>query len=113
MISVSIISDVVTLILQNGLSFFTLNFYLHKRFYAIINSCVNSLNIIYNSTIYTEKKLKTSNMLKDRIRTTIFPELSTQELIELSFNLNLSEVVNLLEKIDTLINLKMFLLNFH
>lgn len=61
-------------------------------------------------TVTTEKTLKkqviTSNMLNDRIRTTNFNELSTQELVELSFNLKPSQAVELLESIDTLTDLR-------
>ncbi|GGC92677.1 RadC family protein [Enterococcus wangshanyuanii] len=60
--------------------------------------------------VTTEKTLKkqviTSNMLNDRIRTTNFNELSTQELVELSFNLKPSQAVELLESIDTLTDLR-------
>lgn len=43
-----------------------------------------------------KRKLTTSNMFNDQIRTTNFNELSTQELIELSFNLKPSEAAKLL-----------------
>ncbi|EGF3616787.1 DNA repair protein RadC [Listeria monocytogenes] len=45
-------------------------------------------------------------MFNDRIRTTNFTELSTQELIELSFNLKPSEAAELLDNIDILTDLK-------
>ncbi|GAB5146754.1 hypothetical protein [Enterococcus faecalis] len=38
-----------------------------------------------------KKQLTTSNMFNNRIRTTNFNELSTQELVELSFNLKPSQ----------------------
>lgn len=53
-----------------------------------------------------KKQLTTSNMFNDRIRTTNFSELSTQELVELSFNLKPSQAAELLESIDTLADLK-------
>lgn len=53
-----------------------------------------------------KKQLITSNMLNDRIRTTNFSELSTQELVELSFNLKPSQAAELLESIDALTDLK-------
>lgn len=53
-----------------------------------------------------KKQLISSNVFNNRIRTTNFTELSTQELIELSFNLKPSEAVKLLESIDVLTDLK-------
>lgn len=53
-----------------------------------------------------KKQLTTSNMFNDRIRTTNFNELSTQELVELSFNLKPSQAAELLESIDVLTDLK-------
>lgn len=66
--------------------------------------------------ISTENTLKkqsiTSNIFNNRIRTTNFNELSTQELIELSFNLKPSEAAKLLENIDDLADLKNVLTKF-
>lgn len=59
-----------------------------------------------------KKQLTTSNMFNDRIRTTNFSELSTQELVELSFNLKPSQAAELLESIDTLADLKNFRTKF-
>ncbi|EPI27666.1 RadC family protein [Enterococcus faecalis] len=59
-----------------------------------------------------KRQLTTSNMFNDRIRTTNFNELSTQELIELSFNLKPSEAAKLLENIDILTDLKNVLTEF-
>lgn len=59
-----------------------------------------------------EKQLIASNVFNNRIRTTNFTELSTQEIIELSFNLKPSKAVELLESIDTLADLKNGLTEF-
>ncbi|KAJ79743.1 DNA repair protein RadC [Enterococcus faecalis] len=59
-----------------------------------------------------KKQLTTSNMFNDRTRTTNFSELSTQELVELSFNLKPSQAAELLESIDTLTDLKSVLTKF-
>lgn len=59
-----------------------------------------------------EKQLIASNVFNNRIRTTNFTELSTQELIELSFNLKPSKAVELLESIDTLADLRNGLIEF-
>lgn len=67
-------------------------------------------------TVTTEKtlnkQLTTSNMFNDRIRTKNFNDLSTQELIELSFNLKPSEAAELLESIDALTDLRNVLVEF-
>lgn len=60
-----------------------------------------------------KKQLTAPNMFNDRVRTTNFNELRTQELIELLFNLKPSKAAELLESIDTLTDLKVFLLSFH
>lgn len=60
-----------------------------------------------------QRQVVLSNSFNSRIRTTNFNELSTQELIELSFNLKPSEAAELLESIDVLTDLKKFLLSFH
>ncbi|MGC6768809.1 JAB domain-containing protein [Enterococcus sp. LJL51] len=52
------------------------------------------------------KQLMISNTFNNRIRTTNFNELSTQELIELSFNLKPSEAAKLLDSIDGLTDLR-------
>lgn len=59
-----------------------------------------------------KKQLMTSNMFNDRIRTTNFNNLSTQELIELSFNLKPSKAAEVLESIDTLADLRNGLTEF-
>ncbi|HBI1549250.1 TPA: DNA repair protein RadC [Enterococcus faecalis] len=68
------------------------------------------------TTVSTEntlkKQLMASNMFNSRIRTTDFKELSTQELIELSFNLKPSEAVRLLESMEALTDLKNVLTKF-
>jgi len=53
-----------------------------------------------------QRQVVLSNSFNSRIRTTNFTELSTQELIELSFNLKPSKAAELLESIDTLTDLK-------
>lgn len=58
------------------------------------------------------KQLMISNSFNSRIRTTNFNVLSTQELIELSFNLKPSEAAKLLENIDDLTDLKNVLTKF-
>ncbi|MCB5952361.1 DNA repair protein RadC [Enterococcus sp. BWT-B8] len=67
-------------------------------------------------TVSIENTLKkqsiTSNIFNNRIRTTNFNELSTQELIELSFNLKPSEAAKLLENTDDLTDLKDVLTKF-
>lgn len=52
------------------------------------------------------------NSFNSRIRTTNFTELSTQELIELSFNLKPSKGAELLESMDSLTDLKNVLTKF-
>ncbi|MCB5953955.1 RadC family protein [Enterococcus sp. CWB-B31] len=59
-----------------------------------------------------KKQLIASNVFNNRIRTTNFTELSTQELIELSFNLKPSKAAELLENIDTLADLRNGLTEF-
>ncbi|AQL52325.1 hypothetical protein KJZ24_08370 [Enterococcus faecalis] len=59
-----------------------------------------------------KKQLTAPNMFNDRVRTTNFNELRTQELIELLFNLKPSKAAELLESIDTLTDLKSVLTKF-
>lgn len=59
-----------------------------------------------------QKQVVLSNSFNSRIRTTNFTELSTQELIELSFNLKPSKAAEILESIETLTDLRNVLTKF-
>lgn len=58
------------------------------------------------------RQLIISDSFNNRLRTTNFNQLSTQKLIELSFNLKPSKAVELLESIDALTDLKNVLTSF-